>query len=285
MSREPSLEPRRVLFGDPEEWDRFDHRNPEFTTKIGTLVATIRTAFSSISVSEPIDKILFHLARLCVEDFSEILLLCGNGYGIGAEKLLRGMYERAVIATYLHHHPEEADNFLDYHKISDHRLMEAVTDTLGDPFSPQQRQKIEDDFERMKPKFMTTDCKRCGTQRLNHTWSKLDFVTMAKTSGALRILLVPAYYMGVREGHGTVGALFSRLDADAASSGDGLVFDGSSQPKRADAALLTAHKIILIVLELHKDHFHLETLEEPLQVCINDLFSIWDKSDPITEKQ
>jgi hypothetical protein len=31
----------------------------------------------------------------------EILLLSANGYGIGAQKLVRGMYERAVTARYL----------------------------------------------------------------------------------------------------------------------------------------------------------------------------------------
>lgn len=53
-----------------------------------------------------------------MEDFNEVLLLCGNGYGIGAEKLIRGMYERAVTLVYLHQHPEYADDFLDYHKVA-----------------------------------------------------------------------------------------------------------------------------------------------------------------------
>ena len=278
MNKEQGGDARRVLFGDPREWEQFERRNPQFVSRIRTLVRTIKIAFKPLTVSEPVDKILFHLVRLCVEDFSEILLLCGNGYGIGAEKLLRGMYERAVTATYLHHHPEEADNFLAYHKIADHRLMNAVIATPSDPFSPEQKRKIEDDFRQVKPRFMIPDCKKCGTQRLNHTWTALDFVTMAKNSGGLGKLLVPAYYMGMREGHSTVGAIFSRLDADAAGTDEGLVFDGGSQPERADTALLTAHKIVLIVLELHKDHFQLKALEEPLQTCISDLLAIWDKS-------
>jgi hypothetical protein len=34
--------------------------------------------------------------RMCMEEFFEILLMCGNGYGIGAEKILRGFWEKAV---------------------------------------------------------------------------------------------------------------------------------------------------------------------------------------------
>jgi hypothetical protein len=64
-----------------------------------------------------------------------------------------------------------------------------------------------------------------------------------------------------------------------AASGEGLVFDGSSQRKRADSALLTAHKILLMVLDLQKIHFHMESLDRALQICCEDIFAIWSSSD------
>jgi hypothetical protein len=271
--------PKKVLFGDEAEWSDFDRRNPKFAHRLGNLVHAIQLAFTTLTLEEPVDKVLFHLNRLCAEDFSEILLLCGNGYGIGAEKLLRGMYERAVTATYLHNNPTEVDNFIEYHKISAYKLMNATIETLGDPFPPEQRREIEDEFEGAKPQFMITSCAECGKKRLNHTWTRLDFVSMAKRCGALAKLLVPAYYMGVREGHSSINAIFSRLDAGAAASGEGLVFDGSSQRKRADSTLLTAHKILLMVLDLQKIHFHMESLDQALQICCEDIFAIWSSSD------
>jgi hypothetical protein len=280
LSTDSEKTPRKVLFGDETEWDDFHRRNPEFANRVGNLVNAIQLAFATLTVQEPVDKVLFHLNRLCTEDFSEILLLCGNGYGIGAEKLLRGMYERAVTATYLHDNPTEVDNFLGYHKISAYKLMNATIETLGDPFPPEQKKKIEVEFEDAKPQFMITSCAKCGEKRLNHTWTKLDFVSMAKRCGPLAKLLVPAYYMGVREGHSSINAIFSRLDDAAAASGEGLVFDGSSQRRRADSALLTAHKVLLTVLELQKIHFHVESLEQPLQICLEDIFAIWSSSDP-----
>ncbi len=39
----------------------------------------------------------------------EILLLAGNGYGVGAQKLLRGLYGAAVTARYISQHPEKAE--------------------------------------------------------------------------------------------------------------------------------------------------------------------------------
>ena len=40
------------------------------------------------------------LGRICVEEFNEILLLAGNGRGVGALKVLRGMFERAVYVRF-----------------------------------------------------------------------------------------------------------------------------------------------------------------------------------------
>jgi hypothetical protein len=47
-------------------------------------------------LSEPIDKFVLMFGRICVEDFLEVILCCGNGNGHAAEKLVRGLYERAV---------------------------------------------------------------------------------------------------------------------------------------------------------------------------------------------
>ncbi|HYR38112.1 MAG TPA: DUF5677 domain-containing protein [Methylomirabilota bacterium] len=63
------------------------------------------------------------LGRHVPEDFSEILLLSGNGYGIGAFKLLRGLYERVVTMTYLLQHPEKAEDFADWHLIEKQKLV------------------------------------------------------------------------------------------------------------------------------------------------------------------
>jgi hypothetical protein len=59
------------------------------------------------------------------------LLLCGNGYGISAEKLLRGMFERAVTLAYLHEHPSEEEKFRNYGKVSQHKLLKIVEESLG----------------------------------------------------------------------------------------------------------------------------------------------------------
>ena len=54
---------------------------------------------------------ILYLGRTASDDFGELLVLVGNGYGIGALKVLRGMYERMVTAAFLAKNPSEARSF------------------------------------------------------------------------------------------------------------------------------------------------------------------------------
>ena len=264
-----------ISFGFEDQHRDFEVRNSEFINRFHNFVELLPLAFPDLHLAQPADRVIYMLARTCAEDFQEILLLCGNGYGIGAEKLLRGLYERAVTLVYLHHHPEQAEDFLDYNKVANHKLLAAVEDSMGkDVFSAQQKKNIEREFQEVRDRFLVTVCETCDTRRLNHTWSKLDFVSMARTTGELWKLLVPAYYSGVREGHSTIASIFSRLDAIAAMSHQELIFGGEAQPERADRALFLALHILLIVLGAQRDHFKLDAMNERLRECEQDLLEI-----------
>jgi len=109
----------------------------------------------------------------------EVFLLSANGYGMGATKLLRTLYEHAVTLYYLSEHPEELDNFWDYSYVIEHKLLKPIRETYGSHAFQNtsiREKEVEERFSSVKDRFMITDCKTCGTTRLNHTWNKLDFV-------------------------------------------------------------------------------------------------------------
>src|SRR5215469_9081241 len=111
--------PTQPVFGYQEEWSEFAARHPEFLKRFPNLEKALHTAFDRTWHStETLDRTIYFLGRLVTEEFMEILLLCANGYGIGAQKLVRGMYERAVTSRYLCQHPEEVDNYLAFHKVA-----------------------------------------------------------------------------------------------------------------------------------------------------------------------
>lgn len=280
-----AYEPISATYGYPEEWAAFSKSHQEFLRRFKNVEKAIDVAFRRIhQTTTPLEKAIYFQGRLIVEDFMEILLLCGNGYGIGAQKLVRGMYERAVTARYLVDHPEEVDNFLDFHRVSDHKFLIAAEQSTGHTlFTPDQVKKIKEDYESVKKQFTVPDCGVCGTTRMNHTWSKVDIVSMARMTKTLWAFVLPGYYLPMREAHSTVGAIFSRLDAQAAANDEGLIFGGESQRDRAHTALFTAHLILLDALELQKEFFKIEELEPVMQTCIGDYLEI-SRSDAPSEQ-
>ncbi len=267
--------PIYASFLNEAEWKNFSERNQKFLRLFPNLLKAMDIAFVRKQTGPKIDLVVLTLGRLCLEEFMEILLLCGHGYGVAATRIIRGMYERAVTAEYLHDNPDQVEAFINYHHVSGYKLFKQIQRTMGnDTLSAEQTKRIEENYHKYKSQFEVTDCKKCGTVRVNHNWSKLDFVAMAaKTS--LGKLIVPDYYLPTRHIHSTIGAVFSRLEVHEE---EGLVFKEAAQRDEADQALIAAHVLMLSILELQQNHFGIEALKTPLQVCLDDFTSIWKKS-------
>jgi Family of unknown function (DUF5677) len=261
-----------LQFGNPESWKYFLAHYKTFLDRFDNLKSALDTCFNRSATSvELVDRIIFFSGRLAVEDFFEILLLVGNGYGVGALKILRGMYERVVTAHYLHLHPEEADKFWDFHSVQQHKATVALRKTFGEATLPKERvDEVEAGFREVKEKFRTTLCLDRGRKGLAYTWG-LDFVSMAAKAGDLGKYIVPAYYLPLREAHSTAGAIVSRLK----ESPNGVEFDGGPQNEQGHTALLTAHSLLIHLLKLQQKHFQLAELEEPLRTCWTDFQETW----------
>jgi hypothetical protein len=123
--------------------------------------------------------------------------------------LLRSMYEHTVTLRYLHEHTDEVKTFMNYHHVQQYKLMKPILETFGkDVLPPDTVADVERKYAEVKEEFMVTDCKKCGTKRLNHSWTKLDFVSMAKQTGDIGTLIVGGYFLPLRHAHST----FRRLD-------------------------------------------------------------------------
>jgi hypothetical protein len=282
-----NFDPNLVEYGFREEWASFATRNSEFAQRFDNLGKALDVAFTRTHQKLDLtNRTIYFLGRTAAEDFLEIVLLVGNGYGIGAQKLLRGMYERAITARYLRKNPSEARKFLEYHKVSDRKFLKAVQSSMKDGiFSKEQADQIEREFEEVKDQFMVPDCKKCETTRLNYTWSKIDFVSMARMDDDLWPLIVPAYYQPTREAHSTMGSIFSRLDSDSLDKDNGLLFNSGAQRDRADQAIVTAHTILLSVLDLQRECFGIKELEPLMQTCFEDFKAVVDENRKRSESE
>jgi len=210
-----------MKFGFPDEWEAFSQRNQRFLERFPHLkIAFDRILVRTISGTTLADKIILFLGRLCLEDFMEIMLLAGNGYGYGALKLVRGLYERAVVTYYLVANPEKTVKFLDYSHLEKLKGISAWVEAYpDDPTGSKILGDVRTRFEEIRREFTT------------RTWSGLDFVSMAKTTGSLGKMLSEAYYHPLAHAHGTAQAVISRL---IWSEEKGFELVGGAQPKQAN---------------------------------------------------
>jgi hypothetical protein len=133
---------------------------------------------------------------------------------------------------------------------------------------------IEAEFKSVRDDFIVTDCKKCRTRKLAHTWSRLDFVSMAKTTAELGKLIVPAYLEPTQLAHSTFHSVIVRITW---SEADGLLFQSVAQHDDADNALITAHTILLNVIELQRSYFKIP-IDVQLQKCFADFADVWRQS-------
>jgi hypothetical protein len=237
--------------GNGIEQQEFLSSSPARMKAIENLYATAKQVFIRTATSNsPADRVGFYLGRICVEEFSEILVLAGNGHGIGALKILRGMYERAVTSAYILAHPDQADAFLDYDKVNKHKayMHAKKLGKFGPHLTSETIKQIEDDYEAVKTKFMN------GT-RVRGSWTPLDTASLAQKVGAgYEQLYLDAFYKPTLEIHATATALLGRLEFTDQGK---MSFD--SRPRRVEArhAMVMAHNLLLRVLDSQNTHFNL----------------------------
>lgn len=251
----------QLFFGDLDAAAEFDKRHPLWSDRFMNLVRAIDMAFTRVqTMSEPADKLVYFYGRMCAEDFIEVLLVCGNGYGQAGLKLLRCLYEHTVTLRYLHEHPNEAGLFMNFHHVQQHKLMRNILDTFGkDAVHREVVAEVEQKYAQVKAVFR------------NNTWNGLDFVSMAKRAGAIGTLIVPGYFDPLRHAHTTFGGLKDRLEI----VDERIQFQHEPEPAVADQALMTAHNCILNVLEVQSERFKIDGLQEQLQTCLREFVEIW----------
>ena len=268
--REPDSQ---IIFGFPEEWSDFRERHSVFLERFPNIAEATRIAFQRVMPeSEPIERFVMLYGRLCVEDFHEILLCCGNGYGFAALKLLRALYEKAVTLEYLNNNPAELDAFLNHRYISEYKLFKAITDEFGAEALPANMvRESAEKCEQFKTSYLVTDCKRCDTKRVNFTWSKLSLVAMAKRTRILGKLMGSAYYLPMRHTHSTGASLIERLEYND----EGFGFNPDAQRRQADNAIREAYTIILEVIYIQLQCFEIEGLQGVFDKCCEDWKEIY----------
>jgi hypothetical protein len=249
------------MFGDLTSQIEFAKRHKLLIDNIPNLKTLADTALSDCDKSSFESMTLYTLARVAMEDdFWSIILLCSNGYAHSAKQVLRGMFERVVTFAYLAKHPDEISLFNDFFRVDQRKRLRYYERNNPGKFSAEFMEQVDKDYEEVKENYMITDCKKCKTKRVNHMWSKKGLVAMAEEVGFSFKTIDAAYYTGLEEAHPKIDALFSRTKEEADGS---VTYDERPSIEKSDGTVMTAAILQMKIFAVLKEHFKLETMNEP----------------------
>lgn len=240
----------------------FVARNPKFPAAFVKLLDLSNQCFGR----NPRDKdhrehICFWLGHTCRQDFLEVVFLAINGYGAGATKILRSLYERAVTIEYLIHNPHKVDRFLQFAAIQENRAMEAALkqvprDQIDAEMGPENTvAETRKRYEQYKGNFKATACSVCGV-KTPPSWD-VDLVSMVQRVGEpyTKVFLL-AYTNPNFKIHATLASA-NQPDEDR-------------EGKDAESALIVATELFLAVIRSQNALFSLN-LDADIEACTLDL--------------
>jgi hypothetical protein len=274
MAEEPPksvLDLHRYVAGNPAEWDLFLARHEPFIACLPELHSLARGILErEFTGGSKASFVVYGLGLLCWEDFDEICILAGNGQGFGAQKLLRGMYERTVTAAYIHEHPDEAQRFMDFEDLRNYKVARELFQGFGaDAVSEEQLSAFKAARDEMQSQFTRTcHCQKSCTARLESiSWNNLDVISMASKLKTfdLRQGAAAAYYIPMPETHASFHAIAARQVP---------THDGSSYRQRqafardvASQVTVQAHNLVLVGLQIVFNEF--AELQDELRDLMN----------------
>ena len=129
-------------------------------------------------------EIVLSLQIFAFDDFGELLILAGNGMGIGAKKTLRSLYERLVTAGFIAKYPSEARVFLANADIEKgkvlNRMVEAAPELTNRDFTAEEIQQLRDLKRAAESKKKVDICPKCKQPETEEAWTRVSLDAMAK---------------------------------------------------------------------------------------------------------
>jgi len=227
--------------------------------------------------SEPI---VFYLGRIAADDFGEILVLAGNGYGFGAHKIVRGMFERVVTAIYIARNPTEARVFAEQSAIDKHKLWErtvAAFPEMAKGASEEDLQFLRESSDAARKKLKASVCPKCKQSLPDSPWTRKGIDAMAKEVDETLFRLYGQFYLeGTAQSHANSLGMERRL---VRSDSGGWTYKETSGDEGRFAVNL-GHILLLKMLRLQNEFFGLG-LDTEIEKREDAYRSIW-KPDAMT---
>jgi hypothetical protein len=270
------MKPMEFHWGATPESDAFFDRNPKFYDSFERLMILANKTFGrEYQPKDGLQDIAFNVGETCRTDFLEILFLAVHGWGIGASKLVRGLYERAVALAYMIKHPEKAERFVRYAAIQEYKVMLPAVELAGEEEFDKMMggtttvAQIKQFRETIKKEFQVELCKKCHATGTAFSWDQNGVVAQALDVGDP----YAKFYLGgyaIPNMHVHVSLTSAMQEHDKTPDQERI----EQRRREADFALLNAHAVILMVIRSQNDLFSLD-LERNIEACEKDWAILW----------
>jgi hypothetical protein len=266
---------RLTCVGYPDFWQRVHDQFPKFFDSATVELAEIGNTAFRRPLAEPLHKIARHLTRMVLNSLNSVSILALNGCGVEAMKIARSMFETAVTLGYLHLHPEEVEDYLDYHFVIQKQRLDFMKAHVQERFQQipaNVLQETEADYARVAPRFQDRKGKVRGS------WCRTSIRQMTTEVGKEKLYL-SFYKFASSIHHGDIGG----ATASSASLTDDNVLDVEIVPSDAwlKYALMIAHDAAICAL---RDYNKIVTagIDETVERVFRSYIAAWGKVESET---
>jgi hypothetical protein len=241
-----------ITVGCPEFWPEFYKVQPlrlQVITKLPHLANPMFEAVQNITNIGPVGRVIRFLTQATLVGMNDVLVLCGNGSGFAALRIVRAMFESSTVAEYVRATPSEADNFLEFWPvIAWQRYQWMIKYAPEKSFTSESAKRIEDRYNGVRNRFSN----RKGEVRKQ--WSASSIGDMSRKVGrAEQYELVYGYLSSMH--HLNPEAMMAHIeDWEGVPT---LKLDGLPSTRWSSEALIGGHTYVLFALQTLNDCFQL----------------------------
>jgi hypothetical protein len=234
---------------------------PKFVEALPTLGAAInRALFRRIDRPTHAENAILSFGHAAYDDFKELVILCESGYGLGAQKQLRSLYEHVLSAEFLTAEPGYVSRLHKQLLVHQHRVREAALKLYSE-------QDVDRKFDR-EMEEMYLDVK----SEFRASWSPPIEKMAERTGGLMQNMFLYWYLMPTMNTHATQAGLHQYLAIDASGS---LSSVPQSQERWLRPSLDGGHRLLVHLLSVINENFRL-ALDEDVRQCQADVAACWD---------
>jgi hypothetical protein len=254
-------------FGYPTFWDSARAAFSRFFSILPRLYESANSLAEAASWSgDQFQEAIAQLERLTMMAMSELIIMVGNGHGIGALRITRSMLEYGINAKYLLKEADAREQFLNWHFVEQHKLLNYMRRWGLDKNVDSERIKTsEEGYELVKHLFVKND-----RGDLRGYWSDLDLGSRARAVG-LEQIYEAVNPRATRIVHGTIGGLADQFSPMEEGK---IRFITPPSLENCEMALHYGHLSELLVLEVLAE-ISGATPSPPLEVLSDDFDQAW----------